>query len=89
MAEKLTQLTKLEEFTNTSVHQELPALAPKLTPLVAKGGDIKQSFDVVSARTTELLSNYTDIMTMLSKKCVYWDQLLGAAEAKANGAAGE
>lgn len=29
MHEKLTELTKLEEFTNTKVHQELPSLHPK------------------------------------------------------------
>ena len=34
----------------------------------------------VSTRTTQLLTTYTDIMTMLSKKCVYWDQLLTVAE---------
>lgn len=86
MAEKLTELTKLEEFTNTKVHQELPSLESKLTPLVSGSGAVRESFEAVSARTTQLLTMYTDIMTMLSKKCVYWDQLLTAAEGAAEGA---
>ena len=42
--------------------------------------DVHGIGQLVSSRTTELLTTYTDIMTMLSKKCVYWDQLLTAAE---------
>jgi hypothetical protein len=58
----------------------LPAMLPTLYPLVATGGDVRQQFEACSRRATELLGTYTDIMMMLSKKCLYWDQTLVAAE---------
>lgn len=80
--EKLQRLLEPVDFVNTDTHQALPQLLPKLYPVAAEGGDIRDAFEATSKRATVLLATYTEVMTMFSKKCLYWDKLLTAAERK-------
>ena len=80
--EKLGRLLEPVDFVNTETHQALPQLLPKLYPVAAEAGDIREAFEATSKRATTLLATYTEVMTMFSKKCLYWDQFLAAAERK-------
>merc|ERR1712086_862639 len=80
MAAQLEQLGALEEFANTKVLQDLPQLEPKLSPFVTEHYDAQESHHGVSQKAMDFVTSYNDIMTMLSKKFLYWDQLLTAAE---------
>eukprot|EP00039_Didymoeca_costata_P028870 m.22370 g.22370 ORF g.22370 m.22370 type:complete len:179 (+) comp7392_c0_seq1:145-681(+) len=81
LATQMEDIEKLKEYVNTSVIQGLGEQTPKMYPLATKHTDIETEATEVSQQAHELFASYTDIITMMSKKFVYWDTVLATQEA--------
>lgn len=80
MISSLDDFSRLKEYVNTASLQELPTLNSKMKPLEAVHISQTELAAEQHERTIKLLEAYNAIVNMLSKKFVYWDAILSAAE---------
>ena len=82
----LDDFKRQRDFVNTENLQGLPALGAQLKPLEAVHVSQTELARDHHERTAALLEAYNQVINMLSKKFVYWDAVLSAAEQSLAGA---
>lgn len=87
IGEQLRELDTYTEFLNTAAQQELPNVAAKILPLEQLTLTARDDADALSKRTAAVLGSYNEIVALLSRKFLLWDQALSALERKVSSTA--
>lgn len=85
---QLQELDKLGDFLNTPAQQDLPSLFSKISPLEQAHISSRDDLEGISKRSSALLASYNEIVALLSRKFVLWDQVVSSLERKVAEAAG-
>jgi len=80
LARNLKEVAELEQYVNPKPLEDAAKFAPQLLPIAAATTALKEDHTEQSAQLFALLEQYNSIMTTLSQKFVYWDDILTAAE---------
>ncbi len=80
IAEQLKELDNHTAFLNTNAQQQLPNHSAKVVPLEQVALSARDDLDALSKRTGAVLSSYNEIISLLSRKFLLWDQALSALE---------
>jgi hypothetical protein len=87
IAEQLRELDSYSEFLNTGAQQELPNVATKILPLEQVNLASRDDLEALSKRTAAVLGSYNEIVALLSRKFLLWDQALSALERRVSATA--
>ena len=80
---QLESLEKLKEYINTQALQELSVQKTKLVPLESSYSALIEQEKENDKRVSQVVGSYNILCDTLSKKFVYWDEILLQAERKA------
>eukprot|EP00037_Helgoeca_nana_P023052 m.238164 g.238164 ORF g.238164 m.238164 type:complete len:188 (-) comp26226_c0_seq6:6062-6625(-) len=80
LARQAKKVEALEEFVNPKPLEDAAFFTPQLLPIAAATQALKEDYAGHSQEAAALLAQYNSIMTALSRKFVYWDDLLTTAE---------
>ncbi|XP_020915749.1 dynactin subunit 3 [Exaiptasia diaphana] len=78
--EQLHEIEDMKKIVNTEPLKDLPTWSSKMEPLIEIHINQKELLDGTTSRLNNLLSNYNNIITMLSKQFVEWDNILTRME---------
>jgi len=79
-ADQLRQVEDLKKVVTTEPLKDLPTWSAKLQPLVELHIQQKEEFTGVDERLHNLLTAYNNIINLLSKQFVQWDNTLTQIE---------
>jgi len=79
-AEQLRQVEDLKKVVTTEPLKDLPTWSAKLQPLVELHLHQKEEFSTANERLHNLLTAYNNIINLLSKQFVQWDNTLTQIE---------
>ena len=82
ISEQLHALDSLGDFLNPPAQQDLPTLFTKMSPLEQIHMESRDDLDAISKRLSALLASYNEIVALLSRKFVLWDQAVSSLERK-------
>ncbi|KAJ7339435.1 hypothetical protein OS493_005833 [Desmophyllum pertusum] len=79
-ADQLRQIEDLKKVVTTEPLKDLPTWSAKLQPLVEVHIQQKEEFNAADERLQNLLTAYNNIINLLSKEFVQWDNTLTQIE---------
>ena len=87
ISEQLKELDSFSAFLNTAAQQELPNVTSKILPLEQLTLTARDDLDALSKRTAAVLGSYNEIVALLSRKFLLWDQALSELERRTSASA--
>ncbi|KAK3727182.1 hypothetical protein QZH41_015202 [Actinostola sp. cb2023] len=78
--EKLHEIEDMKKIINTDPLKDLPTWSAKMEPLIEIQINHQEAVEGTNIRLNNLLSNYNNIITMLSKQFIEWDNMLTRME---------
>ncbi|XP_031549145.1 dynactin subunit 3-like isoform X2 [Actinia tenebrosa] len=78
--EKLHEIEDLKKIVSTEPLKDLPTLSSKMQPLIEVQINHQEETEHTSSQLNKLLSHYNNIVSMLSKQFIEWDNILTRME---------
>eukprot|EP00035_Acanthoeca_spectabilis_P022140 m.442226 g.442226 ORF g.442226 m.442226 type:complete len:196 (-) comp18770_c0_seq1:219-806(-) len=83
LAKQMKEVEALEEYVNPKPLEDAAFFTPQLLPIATATQAVKEEYSEHANDVIALVSQYHSIMTSLSQKFAYWDEVLCKAEAEA------